>query len=211
MIIIGVDEVGRGCWAGPLVAAAVALDLSGPALAGLADSKKLSRRQRESLDNLIRQHAPAIGIGWVQPEAIDSGGITAAVKDAMTKAVSDALARQAPHAEITVIIDGSYNFLSDFVPLGFNTGRVHFQTQVGADGLVPAVSAASIIAKVARDRYMAEDAHARYPAYGFDRHVGYGTAAHIAALAEHGVTPLHRMSYKPIQKFLTAGGGLLQS
>lgn len=212
VIHVGIDEVGRGCWAGPLLAAAVVLAPSKPHIAGLNDSKKLSRSRRESLDVLIRAEALAYGVGWVWPEAIDSGGITAAVKSAMQQAATEVLDKLAAlgytSSEIEVVIDGSYNFLPLFKR---QYPGITVRTLVGADGLVPAVSAASIIAKVARDKYMTDVAHGLFPAYGFDAHVGYGTAAHSTALATTGVTPIHRMSYKPIKKFLTDGPGLLQS
>lgn len=191
MLVVGIDEVGRGCWAGPLVAAAVILsdDLVIP---NLNDSKKLSRLRRLQLDVVIRSQAMAYGIGWVTPEQIDENGLTWAVSDAMQQAC-DALLLQIPGEEVSIIIDGNYNYLP---------GYERVQVQVGADGVVPAVSAASIIAKVARDKYMAEEAHVRYPGYGFDAHVGYGTTAHTASLARLGVTPIHRLSYKPVRRML---------
>lgn len=184
MTTVGIDEVGRGCWAGPLVAAAVILAKPIP---GLRDSKKLSAAQREKLAEIIKEEAVAIGIGWVWPNAIDTSGITSAVKGAM----------QAALAEITaeydeVIIDGNFNFLAE---------AKNSQPVIKADDLFPCVSAASIIAKVARDSYMQEIA-GQYPGYDFEKHVGYGTAAHIAALKLLGVTDIHRKSYKPIQALL---------
>jgi ribonuclease HII len=186
MITVGLDEVGRGCWAGPLVAAAVALpdDVS---ISGLNDSKKLSKLQREKLVVVIEEKATAIGVGWVWPDAIDNGGITQAVKSAMEQAFSQI------HCKYDeLIVDGHINYLVA-VPGS--------QAIIKADGSVPAVSAASIIAKVARDRYMTGIA-AQYRGYGFERHVGYGTKAHIEALATYGVTDMHRRSYKPIKALL---------
>jgi ribonuclease HII len=136
---------------------------------------------------IIENEAAAIGIGWVWPAAIDTGGITPAVKRAMTEAL------QMIDIEYDeVIVDGNLNYLSEYPSS---------RAVVKADDLFPVVSAASIIAKVARDNYMAEIAD-RYPAYGFESHVGYGTAAHIAALQLHGVTDIHRRSYKPIKLLL---------
>jgi ribonuclease HII len=183
-MIVGVDEVGRGCWAGPLVAGAVLLAKPIP---GLKDSKKLSKKQRERLDVLIRDQAVAYGIGWVEPAEIDALGLTASVRLAMQRAVQQI---QAPYDAL--IIDGNYNFLSD-IPLS--------SCLIKADDTVPAVSAASIIAKVARDAYMAESI-AQHPGYGFEKHVGYGTAQHSAALKELGVSIMHRRSFAPIKAML---------
>lgn len=185
MVTVGIDEVGRGCWAGPLVAGAVVLR---EPIKGLKDSKKLSKLQRERLATQIEAEALAIGLGWVWPEAIDSGGISVSVKTAMELALR---AIEIPYDE--VIIDGNINYLAEN-PLA--------RALIRADDLVPAASAASIVAKVARDRYMATVAHEKYPQYGFDRHVGYGTAAHVQSLLQYGVTDIHRQSYKPIQQFV---------
>ncbi len=184
MIVVGIDEVGRGCWAGPLVAGAVILR---EPIAGLKDSKKLNKKQREQLDLTVREKAVAIGLGWVWPAEIDAWGITTAVKRAMERAL----------AEITadfdeIIIDGNINYFS---------GDTRAKAVVKADDSVPAVSAASIVAKVARDTYMASLGE-KYAGYGFDKHVGYGTAAHIAALKLLGVSDIHRRSYKPIKALL---------
>ncbi|HVV67343.1 MAG TPA: ribonuclease HII [Candidatus Saccharimonadales bacterium] len=184
MVIVGLDEVGRGCWAGPLVAGAVVL--SRP-IHGLRDSKKLSKRQREKLSVEIELEALAIGLGWVQPAEIDEFGLTAAVKLAMGRAL-DAIT--VDYDEL--IIDGNLNFFSE---------NSKAKAVIKADDSVPAVSAASIVAKVARDSYMAEMA-AQYPAYGFDQHVGYGTALHLERLKIHGVSDLHRLSFKPVAALL---------
>lgn len=205
--LVGIDEVGRGCWAGPLVAAAVLLDSQ---IDGLKDSKKLTKLQRQKLDKIIRERAVSIGIGWVWPGAIDSGGITLAVKNAMTEAL---LSITEDFDE--VIIDGNYNYLANFCSCKDSSCKAknlpntlckdssckEVRTEVGADGRVPAVSAASIVAKVARDNYMVQLA-SEYPGYGFDQHVGYGTPAHIEALKRFGVTKIHRRCYKPIQALL---------
>lgn len=185
MIIVGIDEVGRGCWAGPLVAGAVAL--SEP-IAGLRDSKKLSKKQRASLDTEIRLLAVGYGLGWVWPEEIDKVGLTEAVRLAMERALDQI---EIDYDEF--IIDGNLNFFPD---------NPRARAVIKADDSVPAVSAASIIAKVARDTYMETEAAQSYPQYGFEKHVGYGTAVHVASLREYGVTALHRKSYKPIQAFL---------
>src|SRR3546814_617251 len=136
--MIGIDEVGRGCWAGPLVAGAVLLKRPIP---GLKDSKKLTKSERQRLAAIIQEEALAIGLGWVWPQVIDSGGISAAVKQAMSEALT---AITADHDQI--IVDGDINYLAD---------NPKAQALVRADDTIPAVSAASIIAKVARDNYMA--------------------------------------------------------
>jgi ribonuclease HII len=183
-VIVGIDEVGRGCWAGPLVAGAVIL--SRP-IAGLRDSKKLSVAQRSKLSSTILATSRATGLGWVSPEEIDTIGLTKAVGLAMQRAL----------LQITIdydqlIIDGNINYFSD------NPRSI---AVIKADDTIAEVSAASIIAKVARDAHMADIA-TLYPAYGFERHVGYGTKFHIDALKKYGVTPLHRKSYKPIKALL---------
>jgi len=183
-MIVGIDEVGRGCWAGPLVAGAVLL---GAPIAGLKDSKKLSKRQRERLDAEIRLSAVSFGLGWVTAAEVDELGLTTAVGLAMRRAMEGITG-----AYEGIIIDGNINYFAD-------NPKAH--ELIGADSLVPEVSAASIIAKVARDRYMAECA-ASFPGYGFEKHVGYGTAAHLAALKALGICELHRRSFKPIQAAL---------
>lgn len=185
-MIIGVDEVGRGCMAGPVVAGAVLLDKR---IRGLKDSKKLTKAERERLDVIIRKKAIAYGIGWATHLEIDEFGLTHAVRLAMQRAV----------AAITdeydeVIIDGNYNFLKE-------TPRS--RCVIKADDTVPAVSAASIIAKVARDNYMAEMAE-QYPGYKFESHVGYCTPAHRKALLELGMCDLHRRSFAPVRAMLGA-------
>lgn len=180
-MIVGIDEVGRGCWAGPLVAGAVLL---AKPIKGLKDSKLLTKLARERLDAQIRVEALAFGLGWTSVEEIDSHGLTEAVRLAMRRAF---VAITVPYEKI--IIDGNHNFFK---------GIPKSETLVGADNLVPAVSAASIIAKVARDRFMREMS-AKFPGYGFEHHVGYGTAAHRAALKVQGLCDLHRRSFKPVQ------------
>ena len=180
MITVGIDEVGRGCWAGPLVAGAVIL---GKPIDGLKDSKKLSKIRRQKLSDEIKEKAEAIGLGWVQPTEIDEIGLTEAVKLAMRRALDEIKIK---YDEI--IIDGNINFFSD---------NPKAKAVIKADDTVSAVSAASIVAKVARDDHMREAAK-KYPDYGFESHVGYGTALHIERLKLHGVSDLHRLSYKPV-------------
>jgi ribonuclease HII len=191
--ILGIDEVGRGCWAGPLVAGAVVLAGDIP---GLADSKKLTKKRREILAKLIHEQAAGVGIGWVTAREVDQIGLTKAVQLAMLRAVKEVHANGATYSEI--IIDGNYNFFQNVQ--GLQTTDI--STLVRADDSIPAVSAASIVAKVARDTFMTECAQ-KFPAYGFESNVGYGAPAHIAALKTHGICELHRKSYKPIQALVS--------
>lgn len=191
-MILGIDEVGRGPWAGPLVVGAVIL---GCEIEGITDSKKLSLKKRIELDGEIRAKAQAVGLGWVYPDEIDTLGLAPALELACKRALEEIDTLGVAYHEI--IIDGTVNLLK-------NTPKGRFvATMKKADLLVPSVGAASIIAKVARDNYMKEQAE-KYPEYGFGAHVGYGTAAHIAAIEKHGVTPLHRLSFAPLTKYRTA-------
>lgn len=180
MITVGIDEVGRGCWAGPVVAGAVILR---EPIVGLKDSKLLSKKQREQFAAIIHEKALAVGLGWIEPAIIDEQGLTMAVGQAMQQALA-----QITQAYDQVIIDGNHNFFID---------NPKVITMIKADQSVPAVSAASIIAKVARDQYMARIS-TKYPDYGFEKHVGYGTALHLEKLKLHGVSDLHRRSFKPV-------------
>lgn len=181
--VAGVDEAGRGPLAGPVVAAAVVLDPHRP-IAGLADSKQLSARRRESLAEAIQARATAWGLAVVGPEDIDRLNILQATFRAMHEAL-DALSLD----PVLVRIDG-------------NRGPElpwPVQTVVGGDRLDRAISAASILAKVHRDELMLE-LHQRWPQYGFDRHKGYPTRAHLAALELHGPCPAHRRSFRPVHQ-----------
>lgn len=189
MDIVGIDEVGRGCWAGPLVAGAVVL---GPPIVGLRDSKKLSKKQREVVAEQIHATAKAVGIGWVTAAELDSIGLTKAVQLAMLRAM-----KQIGCQYQQIIIDGNINFFANVQ--GLQTDDI--QTIVRADDTVPAVSAASIVAKVARDVYMVE-VDKKYSGYGFATNVGYGTSSHRTGLEKHGVTELHRRSFRPISLLL---------
>ncbi|MDX2219503.1 MAG: ribonuclease HII [Burkholderiales bacterium] len=183
--LAGVDEAGRGPLAGAVFAAAVILDPARP-IAGLADSKQLTARRREALAQSIREYSQAWAIAFATVEEIDRLNILQASLLAMKRAV-DALA--VPASEICV--DGLH------VPAVACPARA----LVEGDRLVPAISAASILAKVARDAEML-DWDVRYPAYGFARHKGYGTAEHLAALREHGPCPIHRTSFAPVRAAL---------
>ena len=186
-MILGIDEVGRGPWAGPLVVGAVVL---GPAvIEGLTDSKKLSKKKRDLLDVIIRDQASGFGLGWVHADELDRVGLAAALRLATIRAVEQV---KASYSEI--IIDGTINFLKE------TTKGQYVTTLPKADLLIPSVSAASIIAKVARDNYMALQ-DVLYPGYGFSSHVGYGTTAHRDAIKKIGVTTLHRLSFAPLAKY----------
>lgn len=192
-MILGIDEVGRGPWAGPLVMGAVVL--GGTPIDGLTDSKKLSKKRREELDLIIREQAAGYGLGWVRADEIDEIGLGKALDLACQRAVEAIDTLGVAYHEI--IIDGTINFLKD-TPKGD-----YVTTLAKADLLVPSVSAASIIAKVARDNYMTEQ-DKLYDGYKFSAHVGYGTAAHRAAIEKNGVTPLHRLSFAPLAKYREA-------
>lgn len=185
-VIAGVDEAGRGPWAGPVVAAAVVLDPS--ALPpGIADSKALTEESREALFDEIRSHAQ-VGIAFADAERIDRDNILAATLWAMRRAVE-----QLPVPPGLVLVDGNRA-----PPLACAV-----ETIVKGDALSLSIAAASIVAKVSRDRMMAR-LDVQYPGYGFAQHKGYGTAQHSAALAANGVTPLHRRSFKPVRAVLDA-------
>ncbi len=200
MTVLGIDEVGRGPWAGPLVIGAVILpsheNLSDaeysekyPWVSELTDSKKLSVKKRETLNEVILKEAPATGLGWVSAAELDEVGLANALCLAARRAVEQVQKAHVPFNEI--IIDGTKNFLA-------GTKLENFVTILPkADFLIKEVSAASIIAKVARDHYMYE-LDQKYPEYGFGKHVGYGTAAHQKALETFGLCPEHRRSFRPI-------------
>jgi uncharacterized protein (TIGR00252 family) len=193
-MILGIDEVGRGPWAGPLVVGAVIL--GGTEIDGLDDSKKLTKKRRQALDALIRQQAAAWALGWVSAQELDAIGMSEALRLATRRAVEQVQVqcRQQNLAFSEIIIDGKVNFLR-------GTALERYVTAMAkADGLVPSVSAASIVAKVARDQFMAEQ-DAVYPGYGFASNAGYGVVKHRAAIERLGVTPLHRLSFAPLAKY----------
>jgi ribonuclease HII len=183
----GIDEAGRGPLAGPVVAAAVILD---PArrVDGLADSKALSPARREALAPTIRARSVCWGLGWADASEIDTLNILQATMLAMRRAI---LALHVPPSH--VIVDG--NRCPDLRGLGFEcTG----EAVVKGDATIASVSAASVIAKVARDEFMRE-LDGRYPGYGFAAHKGYPTPAHVEALRRLGPSPVHRRSFAPVQ------------
>lgn len=210
-LILGIDEVGRGPWAGPLAIGACILNSrydenDQPVAAekwqeALKDSKKLSNKKREELDSEIRKKAIAFGLGWVSANELDEVGLSEALNLATRRAIEEverSLATSTKDQDLLayideIIIDGTKNFLigTDYAE------KVTILTK--ADDKIKEVSAASILAKVARDNYMIKIAE-KYPEYGFENHVGYGTAKHRAALEQYGVCPEHRLSFRPVAK-----------
>lgn len=184
-LVAGVDEAGRGPLAGPVVAAAVILDARAP-IEGLADSKQLSPRRRERLFDEIRAKALCCSVAQASVEEIDRLNILQATLLAMQRAVKGL--RLKPHK---VLVDGNR-----LPPLD-----VLAEAVVSGDALVPAISAASILAKVTRDRLL-DELHALHPGYGFDRHKGYGTAQHMRALQTLGPLAVHRRSFAPVARAL---------
>ncbi len=180
---IGVDEVGRGPLAGPVVAAAVHLTVP---IVGLKDSKQLSLKRREALALEIQSQCP-VGIGWASVEEIDALNILQASLLAMLRAFE-----KLGVTEDNVIIDGNR------VPADFPAGT---RAVIGGDKLIPAVSAASIVAKVYRDQWIAR-LDEQFPEYGFSQHKGYPTALHLQKLALHGPCIHHRKSFGPVAKYL---------
>jgi ribonuclease HII len=183
-LVCGVDEAGRGPLAGAVFAAAVILDPENP-IEGLADSKKLSEKKREMLSLLIRERALAWCIALASVEEIDALNILRASLLAMKRAVEGL--QLAPQE---VLVDGLY-----CPDIAYSVRAI-----VKGDSKVAEISAASILAKTARDADMLK-LHSEYPQYGFDRHKGYPVPMHLAALAAHGVSPVHRHSYAPVRKF----------
>jgi ribonuclease HII len=183
LLVAGVDEAGRGPLAGPVVAAAVILDPDRP-IAGLADSKALSEARREKLAPLIRSESLAWAIGMASVEEIDRINILQASLLAMQRAIE----RLSPRPALALVDGNQAPRL--FCPV---------QTVVRGDASVPAISAASILAKVGRDALMLE-LDERYPEYGFAAHKGYPTAAHLRALERVGVSPVHRRSFAPVRR-----------
>lgn len=192
--ICGVDEAGRGPLVGAVVAGAVVLDPSNP-IEGLKDSKKLSATRREYLYEQIMEKAKAWGVGEASPAEIDEINILQATMLAMRRAVEDLTTRLGVWPD-KALIDGNR---CPELP-------ITAEAIVKGDAKEPAISAASIIAKVTRDRQM-QILHERYPEYGFAQHMGYPTEAHFAALKQYGACEQHRRSFSPVRKVLEAIGG----
>ncbi len=193
IIICGVDEAGRGPLAGSVYAAAVILNPNNP-IQGLADSKKLSEKKRDFLSAEIKQKAFAWGIASCSAQEIDAINILQASLTAMQRAIA-AMQAQFAVAPDLVQVDGN------------KCPKINLPCQaiVKGDSLVPAISAASILAKVARDAELYQ-LDQQYPQYGFAKHKGYPTAAHLLALQAHGICPQHRLSYAPVKAILAVDG-----
>jgi len=185
IFVAGVDEVGRGPLAGPVVAAAVILDPTRP-IAGLADSKKLTEKRREALAELVQEQALAWALGRAEVEEIDRLNILQASLLAMQRAV----AALQPQAEFALIDGNRCPALA-----------CPAEAVIRGDDRIPVISAASVIAKVARDREMVE-LEREYPGYGLAKHKGYPTKAHLESLQRLGVTVIHRRSFAPVRKIL---------
>ena len=188
--VAGVDEVGRGPLAGPVVAAAVVFPRSFNArrLLGLRDSKQLTAAARERLAPQIRRLADGVALGSASPQEIDALGIVAATMAAMTRAI-----RQLPAPADHLLVDA----------VALDCDGLSCRPIIHGDAICCSIAAASIVAKVARDALM-EDLDGQYPGYGLARHKGYGTAGHLAALERLGPTPLHRRSFAPVRRLLEA-------
>lgn len=196
-LVAGLDEVGRGCWAGPVVAAAVILPLerlrAEPGLlAGVDDSKRLTARQREAAAGRVRAVALGIGLGAASPALVDALGIVGATRLAMRQAVG-----RLGLAPAYLLVDG-------LVRLNLPLPQ---RALVRGDALALSIAAASVVAKVHRDALMVELAE-RFPGYGLERHKGYGTRQHARSLACLGPCPLHRRSFAPVRRLLAISRAL---
>jgi len=189
--VAGLDEAGRGAWAGPVVAAAVILPANQPdlaeTLAGLTDSKKLSAKRRDFYFDLIQKIAVAVAVGAAEPDVVDNLNVVGATRQAMAQAID----------KLTPIPD--YLLLDH---LRLPAVEIPQEAFARADSISLTVAAASVIAKVTRDRLMV-NLHCRFPVYHFDRHKGYGTELHRSALTQYGPCAIHRQSYGPVRAAAT--------
>jgi len=194
-LVAGLDEAGRGSWAGPVAAGAVILPLDNgrleQALDGVRDSKELGPLERERLYDVIQAEALAVGMGMVPPDQIDELGIVPATKEAMALAIA-----QLPYPPDFLLVDF----------IGLPRLDCPQKSIVHGDALSLSIAAASIVAKVSRDRFMVE-LDGQYPGYGFARHKGYGTPQHRAALDRLGPCPIHRFSYTPVRAAMRGRNG----
>jgi len=190
-LLCGVDEVGRGCLAGPVCAGAIILKLDAlfqlpmPILSLIRDSKKLSTKQRQGIIPIILEHTVSYGVAFVSAREVDQLNILNATFLAMWRAIAQLTA-----SPTLVLVDGNMTIPGQPLPQ---------KALIGGDALTYSIAAASIIAKEARDSYMVA-LEKSYPQYGFEAHVGYGTKRHLQALADFGATPEHRMSFRPVRE-----------
>lgn len=185
--VVGIDEAGRGPLAGPVVVGAVLIESSSQVVQSVRDSKKMTKKQREKAFEEIQERSSAFGIGIVDAKEIDRVGIKEAVKEAMILAVND-VERKTGKKINYIISDGSVYLLEDYKMMSITHG----------DSKHYSIAAASVLAKVKRDWIM-EEYSKKYPKYGFERHMGYGTKLHIEAISKYGVCDIHRRSYEPIK------------
>lgn len=196
-LLIGLDEVGRGCLAGPVVAGAVAFP-QGFDILGLDDSKNLSEKERLQLGEEIKNLSWSYGIGIVWMKAIQEINILQASLLAMARATAALNLRMKSDAPYTLLVDGTFT-IPHFYLQEYGIKPSHQECIVSGDALVPAISAASIIAKNFRDTFMVR-MDKRFPGYGFASHKGYGTKEHRDALQKRGPCPLHRLDFKSVKK-----------
>jgi len=189
-VVIGLDEVGRGALAGPVSVGAVAWwPGAGSPPEGIRDSKLVPEKSRDGLAAAVKKWVSLVAVGHAEPEEIDRNGIVPSLGVAAVRAVSELVRRFAEGTTPIVLLDGSQDWLSKVLPT-----PIPVVTQVKADRDCLSVAAASLVAKVERDNLMRGFA-TDYPAYGFDSHKGYGSAKHMAALREHGLSSIHRRSF----------------
>jgi ribonuclease HII len=188
-IVVGIDEVGRGPLAGPVAAGAVAFTKECEVVDGVRDSKTLSEKQRNELYGEIKESVRGYGIGMVSEKEIDEIGIQMAVLKAMTLALKSVEEMIGGKAEYLLIDGRNVELIGEYPTMKLSKGDLYHYS----------ISAASVLAKVDRDNLMIQYAK-KYPEYGFDRNMGYGTREHISALKKYGVCDIHRRSYKPVAK-----------
>ena len=185
--VLGVDEAGRGPLAGPVVVGAVLIENTKQVVENVRDSKKMTKKQRKKAFVEIQEKSTAFGIGIVDAKEIDRVGIKEAVKEAMILAVSEVEKKIKKKVDY-IISDGAVYLLDDHKMMSISRGDLNHYS----------IAAASVLAKVARDMIM-EEYSKKYPNYGFERHMGYGTKMHLDAISKHGICDIHRKSYEPIK------------
>lgn len=188
--VLGVDEAGRGPLAGPVVVGAVLIENPKQVVENVRDSKKMTKKQREQAFVEIQEKSTAFGIGIVDAKEIDRVGIKEAVKEAMILAVSEVEKKIKKKVDY-IISDGAVYLLDDHKMMSISRGDLNHYS----------IAAASVLAKVTRDMIM-EEYSKKYPNYGFERHMGYGTKMHLDAISKHGICDIHRKSYEPIKSSL---------